>query len=528
MTSHDAQLRARTDDLARAVDLAGDRLDPAVSDQVRDAIAGVRERLELGVDHTVVALAGGTGSGKSSLFNRVSRLDFADVGVKRPTTARITACAWSDAATALLDWLEVDPERRITRDGELDADDESALGGLVLLDLPDHDSIEPAHRAVVDRVLPLVDLLVWVVDPQKYADDALHSGYLQKSAGLEGSMVVALNQVDTVPESRREALVADMGRLLGEDGLTGVYVTTVSARTGEGLGELRGLLEQAVARRSVAASRVAGELDRAGRLLLEEIPGDVPWTMSAAVDEEVDALAAATGLSAVAGQVGAAVRNGYGRPEFSPPQPDAVALGRSRWVERAGRSLRPGWRRALDDAVAPARTVTESTVAALAKIPLDTRGPASARPTRRAAWTALAVGVVAGVLAVLGSLSVLDLSSALVTVCAVVAAVAVLGAVACFLAAVQVRRTLARRREQQVLASGRGAIERVVQEAMGRPTQDLLDTHRQVRELAQSARDQTPAAPLTGALHLPTGAELEASSTGEGTTTDGAAARTAP
>ncbi|MDF2808815.1 MAG: transporter, partial [Cellulosimicrobium sp.] len=381
---------------------------------------------------------------------------------------------------------------------------------------------------VVDRVLPLVDLLVWVVDPQKYADDALHSGYLQKSTGLEGSMVVALNQIDTVPEARRAALVEDMGRLLEEDGLDGVYVTTVSARTGEGLDELRSLLEQAVARRSVAASRVAGELDRAGALLLEQLPGDVPWTMSTAVEEEVDALADATGLAAVAGQVGAAVRNGYGRPEFSPPQPDAVALSRSRWLARAGRSLRPGWQKALDDAVAPAGKVAEATRSSLAKIPLDTRGPSSSRPTRRAAWTALGVGVVAGVLAVLGSLRVLDLGRTLVTVCAVVAAVAVLGAVVAFLVALQVRRTLARRREQQVLASGRGAIERVVQDAMGKPTQALLDTHRQVRELAQSARDKAPAAPLTGALRLPTGPEITGPSTGGGTTSDGAATPAAP
>ncbi|WP_255372048.1 ABC transporter [Cellulosimicrobium sp. CUA-896] len=422
----------------------------------------------------------------------------------------------------------MDPERRITRDGELDGDDETGLGGLVLLDLPDHDSIEPAHRAVVDRVLPLVDLLVWVVDPQKYADDALHSGYLRKSGGLEGSMVVALNQVDTVPESRRASLVDDMGRLLREDGLSGVYVTTVSARTGEGLDELRDLLEQAVARRSVAASRVAGELDRAGALLLEQIPGEVPWTMSTAVEDEVDALADATGLAAVAGQVGAAVRNGYGRPEFTPPQPDAVALSRSRWLERAGRALRPGWRRALDAAVSPAPAITDATRTALSKVPLDTRGPASARPTRRVAWGALAVGVVAGVLAVLGSLGVLDLSRTLLAVCAVAAAAAVLVAVGCFLAVLQVRRTLARRREQQVVASGRGAIERVVQEALGRPTQELLDAHRQVRELAQSARDRSPAAPLSGALRLPTGPELEGPSTGGAPTADGGTPGTAP
>nr|WP_194720322.1 ABC transporter [Cellulosimicrobium arenosum] len=521
-------MRTRTQDLEDALALAGDRLDPEVAAQVRDAVGGVRERLALGVDHTVVALAGGTGSGKSSLFNSVSRLDFADVGVRRPTTALVTACSWSAAATALLDWLDVEQDRRITRGGELDGDDESALAGLVLLDLPDHDSIAPEHRAVVDRVLPLVDLLVWVVDPQKYADDALHSGYLRKSSGLEGSMVVALNQIDTVPGSRRESLVQDMDRLLTEDGLTGVYVTTVSARTGEGMDELRSLLEQAVARRSVAASRVAGELDRAGALLLAETPGEVPWTMSTAVEQEVDSLVEVSGLGGVAGQVGAAVRNGYGRPELSPVSAEAVALSRARWLTRAGRALRPGWRRSLDRAVTPASGIAREVSTALARIPLDTRGPSSARPTRRAAWVALGLGVVAAVLAVLGSLDVVPLSRPLLTTCAVVAAVAVVTAVVCFLVVLQLRRTLGRRRRQQVFASGRGAIERVVRETMAAPTQELLDAHRRVRELAQSARDRDPAAPLTGALRLPTGPDLDASSTGEGGPSDTDAVRPAP
>jgi len=515
MMSHDTQLRSRADDLAKALDLAGDRLDPQVAERIRTAIEGVRERLALGVDHTVVALAGGTGSGKSSLFNRISRLNFADVGAKRPTTARITACSWSDQATALLDWLEVDPERRITRGSELDGDAEQGLEGLVLLDLPDHDSIEPAHQEVVDRVLPLVDLLVWVVDPQKYADDALHSGYLRKSVGLEASMVVALNQIDTVPTTQRGNLVADMGRLLEEDGLSGVYVTMVSARTGEGLGQVRELLEQAVARRSVAASRVAGELDRAGALLLEQTPGEVPWTMSTAVEDEVVAISEATGLSAVAGQVAAAVRNGYGRPEFAPPQADAVALSRSRWIARAGRSLRPGWKRALDEAVAPADRLVEDTRRALSKVSLDTRGPSSARATRTTALVAIGVAVVTGALAILGSLGVLDLDRAIVATFAVVAGAAVLVTLGFFLAGIQIRRTLARRREATVLASGRGAVERVVQETMGKPTQKLLDEHRRVRELAQSARDTGKALPLTGPLTLPTAkAPSDVSTTG--------------
>src|SRR5690606_40270842 len=47
--------------------------------------AGVRRRLS--VEHTVVALAGATGSGKSSLFNVIAGEGLAAVGVTRPTTA---------------------------------------------------------------------------------------------------------------------------------------------------------------------------------------------------------------------------------------------------------------------------------------------------------------------------------------------------------------------------------------------------------------------------------------------------------
>ena len=43
------------------------------------------ERLRLSANHTMVALAGGTGSGKSSLFNALSGASFSPPGVTRPT-----------------------------------------------------------------------------------------------------------------------------------------------------------------------------------------------------------------------------------------------------------------------------------------------------------------------------------------------------------------------------------------------------------------------------------------------------------
>jgi len=511
-TSHDTTLRARTQDLAEALSIAGPRLDDATSRRVAGAVEGVRERLSLGVDHTVVALAGGTGSGKSSLFNKISRLSFADVGVKRPTTARVTACSWSDDAEALLDWVGVERERRITQSGELDAD-EAELTGLVLLDLPDHDSIEPSHREVVDRVLPLVDLLVWVVDPQKYADDALHSGYLKESVGTESSMVVLLNQVDTVPPGQRENLLQDLRRLLKDDGLEGVYVQAVSSRTGEGLAQVYELLEEACARRSVAAGRAAAELDSAATLLLSQTAAEVPWQTGPAVERELGALVEATGLDAVAAQVGAAVRNGYGMPEFPPPDRDAIALSRSRWLTRAGASLRAGWQRSLAESVSSADQLRTAVAGGLRGISLDTRGPASARPLRRSAFAAGGLALLVGLAAVLALTGVLDLAEPWPVVLAVVAGVLALAAVALYASASTVRRSVARRREHAVVEEGRAALERVLVEGLGEPTNRLLGEHRRVRELAVAAREVPQSTPLTGSLKLPTTGDLSQSST---------------
>ena len=97
------------------------------------------QRLTLSSVHTVVALAGGTGSGKSSLFNRLAGADFSTVGVTRPVTKDVHACVWGVAGSGpLLEWLGVPRRYRYARASALDRGEDS-LTGLVLLDLPDHD-----------------------------------------------------------------------------------------------------------------------------------------------------------------------------------------------------------------------------------------------------------------------------------------------------------------------------------------------------------------------------------------------------
>ncbi|MFC5818240.1 YfjP family GTPase [Nonomuraea harbinensis] len=249
-------LDSRLAALLEAAELGEGRL-PAEAVTAARAVAeraGARRRLS--VEHTVAALAGATGSGKSSLFNAMTGTDLAAVGVTRPTTSTAQAALWDGAgAGALLDWLDV-PHRH-------SASAVDNLSGLVLLDLPDHDSIRLSHRLEVDRLVELVDLLVWVLDPQKYADAAIHERYLRPLAGHRDVMVVVLNQIDRLPPGAADRCLKDLRRLLDADGLTGVPVLGVSARTGAGLAELRTLLSTRVADRASWSARLAADVTTA-------------------------------------------------------------------------------------------------------------------------------------------------------------------------------------------------------------------------------------------------------------------------
>ena len=215
-----ASLDARLAALAEAVELADGRLDASAVTRAREVVERAGKRLGLGVESTVAALAGPTGAGKSSLFNALAGAELASVSRRRPTTAAAAAAVWGDVGDALLDWLEIPRRHRL---------DDPQLAGLVLLDLPDFDSIERGHRLEVDRLVGLVDVVVWVVDPQKYADGAWHERYLRRLEAYGDVMLVALNQSDLLSPDALNACEADLPRLLRDDGLPGVPVLRIFA-----------------------------------------------------------------------------------------------------------------------------------------------------------------------------------------------------------------------------------------------------------------------------------------------------------
>jgi GTPase Era involved in 16S rRNA processing len=272
MVTRGTDIGARIDGLDGAAKAARGRLDDGLVDAASDVVDRAAGRLRLSATHTVVGIAGATGSGKSSTFNALTGLELSAVGVRRPTTSWATACVWGrEGADELLEWLGIAPRHQTTRDSMLDSgrrEQQAELDGVVLLDLPDHDSTEVAHHLEVDRLVALADLLVWVVDPQKYADATLHERYLRPLSRLAGSMLVVLNQSDRLgPDA--DAARGDLERLLGTAGLGATPVLAVSARTGSGVPELRRMLEQRVERREAALERLASDVDGATAMLAE-------------------------------------------------------------------------------------------------------------------------------------------------------------------------------------------------------------------------------------------------------------------
>ncbi len=283
-----AGLSARLTALAGLVQIGSERrgsdgFGEELLDSASALLTRAGERLMLSAEHTVVALAGGTGSGKSSLFNRLAGAEFSTVGVTRPVTSEAHACVWGVAGSGpLMEWLGVPRRYRYARSSALDSG-EQALNGLVLLDMPDHDSVMGHATDLVDQLVGLSDLMVWVLDPQKYADRAVHRRFLVPLAGHSEVVAVVLNQADLLTAGQIEDCVHDLRRLLDSENLHDVQILVTSAATGAGIEELRKLLTEAVTARRASAARIAADVDKTVAQFRPygEVPDDDPGNLPA-------------------------------------------------------------------------------------------------------------------------------------------------------------------------------------------------------------------------------------------------------
>ncbi|HWV26698.1 MAG TPA: GTPase [Aeromicrobium sp.] len=396
-------LGRRLDALGAAVDAARGRVDEDVAAAVDGLLERAAQRLTLSGEHTIVALAGATGSGKSSLFNALTDMELAGVGVRRPTTSWALACAWGpDGAAELLTWMGIAPRHQVSRMGMLERAEDTSLEGLILLDLPDHDSTEVSHHVEMDRLVTYSDLLIWVLDPQKYADAAIHERYIRPMATYGAVTLVVLNQIDRIPAESRDATIADVKRLIEADGLPDVQVLAVSATRGDGLEDLRRELAARIRAKSTAKARLAADVaDAAADLAQAGGVEPTPKVGPAAVRRLEENLADQLGLHHVVDTTRTSVRRrtvrrtrwplvapfarskaGLTAPELPSVSGPAVEVAVRDFVDDTAGQLSSRWRLGLHRAVAT-DDVAQALTAALDaepavrtdRIPRWSRGP---------------------------------------------------------------------------------------------------------------------------------------------------------
>lgn len=298
--------------LAEAAELGAGRVPDDELEQVRRIAERAGERRALSSEHTVVGFFGATGSGKSSLMNALAGEAVARTHVRRPTTSVPLAAVWNPrGASALLDWLQVTDRRIMDRPFASGRAGRGQELSLILLDLPDFDSVALEHRAIAERLAGQVDVLVWVVDPQKYADAVIHRDFIAPLATHAAVTTAVLNQVDRLQPGEAEQVVASLRELLRRDGLERVEVLAVSATEGDGIDALRERIARFALERQAASQRLAADVRGiAARLEAAGTPGTV---RSGDVQALERGLAGAANVDAVAQAVAGSYRKRAGQ-----------------------------------------------------------------------------------------------------------------------------------------------------------------------------------------------------------------------
>ncbi|GMQ98554.1 MAG: hypothetical protein BMS9Abin17_1071 [Acidimicrobiia bacterium] len=245
---------AELTELLDLADVAVVRSQGILSEPDRASVAEVCRRVRMRAGYLgeglVIALAGGTGSGKSSLLNALVGADVVNVGIVRPTTKiAVAAVPKGDIPLSrLIDDLDIGSV--VTTESK---------DRIVYVDLPDFDSIEHAHRHIVEKVLPVVDAVVWVLDPEKYADPVVHDDFLVSLSAYGEQFVFALNQADRLTEGASDA-ADDLQRRLIADGIANPAVVLTVARDDVDTEDLRAAIEHRLQTKRTALSKLVVDL----------------------------------------------------------------------------------------------------------------------------------------------------------------------------------------------------------------------------------------------------------------------------
>lgn len=120
----------------------------------------------------ITCLMGGTGTGKSTLFNSLAHRKISEVGMRRPCTVKALILSPAGPVNNLREcpFLKLDPDGNTI----LIVDDSPASDNIILVDTPDFDSIELSNRVIAEDFFIISDVIVFITSQEKYADLAGH------------------------------------------------------------------------------------------------------------------------------------------------------------------------------------------------------------------------------------------------------------------------------------------------------------------------------------------------------------------
>ncbi|MFI3189613.1 GTP-binding protein [Crenothrix sp. D3] len=136
----------------------------------------------------IVAFMGGTGVGKSALLNRLAGKAVAKSGIERPTSREVTL--FYHHSVALPSLAESLPMAKIN----LANHDDDRKKNIIWIDMPDFDSTELSNKQQVLSWLPHIDILIYVVSPERYRDEK--AWRLLLAEGGRHAWLFVLNQWD--------------------------------------------------------------------------------------------------------------------------------------------------------------------------------------------------------------------------------------------------------------------------------------------------------------------------------------------